>query len=1100
MSKKIWSAPVALVVVLTMALFFGGITVSADEVDSGNCGESATWSLDNNGTLTISGTGEMYDYTWQDTRPWNDSSVTKIVIGEGITGVGNNAFRYMENVTSITFPSSLTSFGDYSFSQTGITELTVPAGIKSLGAGTFNYCTQLEKVTIPSNTALTTIPDGAFCSCAKLTTVIMPDKITSIGEDAFREDITLELSALPANLKTIGRAAFYGCRSLETLNLGSKLEDIGGNAFCECENLQSVTFPNTLKTIGYWAFRETGLTSLSLPSGVTSIGELAFNQCNNLTTIDLSFSGDITIGDSAFSTCEKVESITLKGNITALSNYIFSSNPALTSVSVPDTVTSIGDGAFAGCVALKSFNWPSGLTSVGKGAFNRSGLTAVTIPANVAFGESAFYNCENLSQVTFENGVTSISKEMFNNCSSLKTVTLPESLTTIGEGAFKYSGLTAIDIPAGVKVLSERAFSDCHKLERITLHEGLEKLGNYAFEWCEKVTSIEIPSSCTSIGNRALACTHLESVTLTINDDDKLSPTELFSGCNFLESVTIKGNMTKIPYGMFSGCGSLKTIELPDTITEIGRQAFSYCNSLTNFTIPANVTSIGEEAFRNCISLTALTIPSKVESIENNAFSGSGLTSIVIPDTVTTLGSYMFAECRSLSSVTLPSHMTVIPEYFFSYCYGLKTYSIPSHITGIDSYAFSGSGLTSITIPGTVKTIDASAFEDCDSLLYVEIGEGVETVKNDAFTRCNLIETVVIGSTVTDLDAYAFRYCKNIKTIYCTAAQKQVLESNHPDAEFIIIGNVSNLKTPHLIGHSITLSADIGMNFFIKLPEEYNANNTTVEFTWGEGTDYNTNKSYVHNVKGTLVPVAQHGANYVVTCGVTARAMTDKITMVVKNGTTEILRDEYTIIDYMNTLMASNADYSVKNLVFAMAYYGSGTQDYFRYKEGYDPISMLDTSSMWNDPVINYKNDIIDNYTVDEANMTIRNINGCGLSYYGTSVLCTSQMKLRFYFEVTDEASFQAISGTASLKGVSLKFAEKKVNGQDLVYLETQGLAPGELEQVFELSIGGSVYKYDFKDYIVRVGSVDPRFVDTAKYAYAFSHFANVYKTGAYYV
>ena len=105
---------------------------------------------------------------------------------------------------------------------------------------------------------------------------------------------------------------------------------------------------------------------------------------------------------------------------------------------------------------------------------------------------------------------------------------------------------------------------------------------------------------------------------------------------------------------------------------------------------------------------------------------------------------------------------------------------------------------------------------------------------------------------------------------------------------------------------------------------------------------------------------------------------------------------------------------------------------------------------------------------------------------------------MRFYFEVTDADAFNAISSTASFKGVSLKFVNKKVSGQDLVYIETQGLAPGDLETVFEISIGGNVYRYDFKDYIERVGSVDSRFVDTAKYVYAYSHFARLYKTGEY--
>ena len=1099
--KKIWSAPLALIVVVTMALFFGGITVSADEENS--CGAYATWSYAD-GTLTISGTGATDDYDWENLPPWQNESITKVVIGEGITRVGNYAFRDQRGLTSVELPSTLKSFGNLSFANTGLTEVSIPANLESLGEYTFNGCSALTTVNIPSNTKLTTISKGAFSYCGTLSSINLPDTITSIGDEAFQEDIALAFTALPANLKSIGACAFSDCTGLTTLNLGSKLETIGGNAFYECENLTSVEFPATLKTIDYWAFRETAITELSLPSGVTYIGSGAFNQCHGLTNVNLSFSGNIEIGESAFSNCQNLETFKITGNFTVLSSYMFSGDQKLNSVSIPDSVTTVGNGVFSSCEALKSFTWPSSLTSVGSNVFTYSGLESATVPANVTFDNGTFSNCFSLSQVTIENGVTVITKEMFNNCSALKAVTLPASLTEIREGAFKYSGLKSVDIPASVKVISYRAFADCRQIESITLHEGLERLEDYAFEWCEKLPAIEIPSTCTAIGNRVLACTDIKSVTLTINDDEHLKPTELFSGCNKLESITIKGNMTKIPYGMFYSCGNLKNLTLPDTITEIDRYAFYGCRSLANFTIPADVTTIGEYAFSGCRSITSLTIPSKVTSIGEGAFQQTGLKSIVIPNNVTMMGSYMFSDCGNLTSITLPTNIHAIPGYFFSGCIGLKTYTIPSHITVIDPHAFDNSSLTSITIPGTVQFIGEGAFSESGSLTSVEILDGVIEIDSLAFGSCRLLETVIISGTVTELAADSFRYSNYIKTIYCSQAQKDKIydycTAYNQDLEFIIINSISELNTPHIVGHSITLSADIGMNFFIRLPAEYTASNTTVEFTWGEGVDYNTQKSYVHNVQGTLVPIDQHGANYIVTCGVAARSMCDKITMVVKSGNTVLLTDEYAIITYMNKLWAATNDSRLQSLLLAMAYYGTSSQEYFRYRTYNNPYDLLDTGTLWFNPVENYREKSIEGITADAANMTIRNIasDSLGLKYYGASIQCTSQMKMRFYFEVTDADAFNAISGTASFKGVSLKFVNKKVSGQDLVYIETQGLAPGDLETVFEISIGGNVYKYDFKDYIERVGSVDSRFVDTAKYVYAYSHFARLYKTGEY--
>ena len=182
--KKIWSAPLALIVVVTMALFFGGITVSADEETS--CGANATWSYAD-GTLTISGEGATDDYNWENLPPWKNESITKVVIGEGITRVGDYAFRDQRGLTSVELPSTLKSVGNLSFANTGLTKVSIPANLESLGEYTFNGCSALTTVNIPSNTKLTTISKGAFSYCGKLSSINLPDTITSIGDEAFQE-------------------------------------------------------------------------------------------------------------------------------------------------------------------------------------------------------------------------------------------------------------------------------------------------------------------------------------------------------------------------------------------------------------------------------------------------------------------------------------------------------------------------------------------------------------------------------------------------------------------------------------------------------------------------------------------------------------------------------------------------------------------------------------------------------------------------------------------------------------------------------------------------------------------------------------------------
>ena len=1026
--KKIWSVPVALIVVLTVAFLFRGITVSADTDTSGTCGDNATWTYED-GTLTISGTGSLYSYNVY-SSPWNNyrTYVSDLVIEEGITYFGNRAFLDLENLKTVSFPASLQTISFMAFSE--LSELTT--------------------VTIAEGSAMQSIGNNAFADCTKLQTINLPDTVKYIGDNSF-----------------------YNCKNLVLTSLPANVESIGVSAFEYCTKVAPASFPSTLTVIDDSAFDATGVTSVSLPAGMEYIGKASFTYCENLTSVELVLDGNVEIGINMFGGCENLESVTITGSMSEIPDYMFNNCTSLTTLTLPNTITSIGDSAFVGCSSL-AMTIPSGVTKIGNQAFSGTALTTVNFSKDITYGEKVFAECPNLSTVTIDNGVTAIPAGTFSNCAKLETVTLPDTLTSIGENAFASSGLTAIAIPAGVENIPGNAFNYCSSLEQVTLNEGLVSIGSRAFEFCTSLQSISIPSTVTSYGNRAFACSGLTSITLTLNDTSG-NAESLFSGCNKLKTVVINGNLTTVADGLFYDCSSLTSITLPDTITAIGSMAFENCTSLTSFAIPSTVTRIGARAFYN-----------------------SGITSAVVPDSVTDFGTDVFCECKKLQSAKLPSGLTEIPSNTFASCTSLKTFEFPENITSIGYGAFNNCGLTYLSIPGTVSYIDYGAFRNCKSLSAVEIHEGVQTISESAFDGC-LMETLVLpASCASGLDYYAFTSCSNLKTVYCTSAVKNIVSISNSKANYILIDNADSIIA-RIAGHSITLSADIGVNFYVVLPVEYDSSNTTVEFTWGEGIDANTQQSYVHNVTATLTPVFENGANYVVTCGVAARALGDKITMVVKSGNDVLLTDEYSVIEYINVIDKGSYDVKLHRLVHSLVLYGAGSQFYFDYKtDTYVDTLYTKKYSDYNNEVSTFYGSLYTIEAPDAADMTIETIENddLGLKYYGASVICASQTKMRFYFEVTNVDAFNNFKDSATYKSKSLTFKNATVGGQELVYIETPGLAPGALENVFVISIAQIDYRYDFKDFLRKVMNSDQysKFMSTAMGAYTFSHFSKKFR------
>ena len=541
----------ALMLALCMLTALTAEIFAADIVASGYCGgegdgKNLTWTLDSEGTLTISGKGKMKNYGYY-SDPWVRSSVKCVSIDSGVTCIGDYAFYDCTNLTGVTIPSSMTSIGESAFEFcSSLMSITIPGSVTSIGEGAFSYCRSLTSVTIPNS--VTSIGGSAFSYCYGLTSVTIPNSVTSIGGSAFYDCRSLTSVTIPNGVTSIGGYTFHDCSSLTSVTIPGSVTSIGEGAFSYCRSLTSVTIPNSVTSIGNEAFREcSSLTSITIPSRVTSIGGYTFYDCSSLTSVTLPNSMT-SIGESAFELCSSLTSVTIPNSVTSIGNSTFGGCDSLTSVTIPNSVTSIGEWAFSYCYGLTSVTIPNSVTSIGRSAFSDcSSLTSVTIPNSVtSIGESAFFSCYGLTSVTIPNSVTSIGEWAFSGCRSLTSVTIPSSVTSIGERAFSYcSSLTSITIPSSVTSIGDYAFRECSSLTSITIPNSVTSIGAGTFNRCGNLTRITIPNSITVIGKYAFGnCGSLTSITIprSVTSIDEYA----FNGCSNLESVYFRGNAPSV--------------------------------------------------------------------------------------------------------------------------------------------------------------------------------------------------------------------------------------------------------------------------------------------------------------------------------------------------------------------------------------------------------------------------------------------------------------------------------------------------------------------------------------------------------------------------
>ena len=720
---------------------------------------------------------------------WNCSGLTSVTIPNSVTSISSSAFSGCSGLTGINVEDDNETFDSrkgcnaiiHTSSNTlvsGCKTTIIPNTVTSIGDWAFGWCSDLTSVTIPNS--VTSIGKGAFCNCSGLTSVTIPNSVTSIGDSAFGVCSGLTSVTIGNSVTSIGVGAFSSCSGLTSVTIPNSVTSIGNSAFSSCSGLTSVTIPNSVTSIGDYAFCECyGLASVTIGSGVTSIGNGAFRSCYGLQDVYCYAENVPSTKSSAFNysnyenatlhvpaasieSYKTTEPWSVFGNIVAISTEVDGINYDFDAETKQATVIAKSSGLYSGEVVIPESVEHQGttysVTSIGESAFDDcTGLTSVTIPNSVtSIGDYAFSGCSGLTSVTIPNSVTSIGYMAFYYCYNLTSVTIPNSVTSIGDNAFyECSGLTSVTIPNSVTSIGDYAFCGCYGLTSVTIPNSVTSIGERAFQYCDGLTSVTIPNSVTSIGYAAFGgCDGLTEMKVDANN----SKYDSREGCNAI--IETSSNT------LISGC---QTTVIPNNVTSIGPFAFAYCDGLTSVTIPNSVESIGHAAFAYCWDLTSVTIPNSVTSIEYATFHGcSGLTSVTIGSGVTSIGKWAFYNCINLQDVYCYAENVPSTEsdafYFFYPEYA--TLHVPA--ASIESYKttepWSGFGNIVALTKEYQLTISSVGYATLYLDFNAEIPEGVEayvaTEVVDSRLKMQKVDGVLPANTgviiVADQGTYTF--------------------------------------------------------------------------------------------------------------------------------------------------------------------------------------------------------------------------------------------------------------------------------------------------------------------------------------------------------
>ena len=770
---------------------------------SGTCGENLTWELTDDGTLTISGTGAMDDYTRYRYAPWYAyrSQIDSVMIGEGVTSIGAYAFC----------------------SYTGLTSVIIPAGVTSIGEEAFRGCSSLTSVIIPEG--VTSIEDYAFSSCASLTSVIIPGSVTSFERCAFIGCTGLTSVTIQEGVTSIGYFAFENCTNLTSVTIPDSVTSVRTDAFSGCTSLTKVTYAGTMQQwqgIGYrypavcsdgtiWAWGSCGAQGDNLTWTLTNDWVLTISGTGEMKSF-------VSTNAPWYSYREKITDISMEEGITTIGADAFCDCTGLTAVTIPESVTGIWSGAFYGCTGLTKVTIPAGVTSIVQGAFSGcTSLTKVTYAGTMqqwqamdcrtpaecndgtiwAWGGVGEYTNQTytliddglltiqgsgnmefnyngalipwyefrdqITSVILADGITSIDGKAFKDCVNLTSVTIPESITFIRSSAFYgCTSLASLSIPVGITYIFDSAFANCPALREITFAQPFG-------------SNLTIESSAFSL-DAAVSANITIRVPTRMNINDAIADYD-WAGTG--RTVTYVSTGTELAIG--TGGPYRSEVAVGETIpmlAESCNESVSVSWSVENGTGTASI-----DQFGNLTGLTVGTVMVYAEDADGNEVSCT-VNVVRYVDSVTVLLNGRqdirrlgIGEKLQLSAMLTPTDTTTSGV----------TWSVEdgtgSATVSTSRYEYSPAELTGVTA-GTV-TLIATAKDSRKTEARLELTV-TDTVRSYAVTGGNLyyntetgiitgsdrtvtnvvIPAVIDGVTITGIAPYAFANRESSQPVY----------------------------------------------------------------------------------------------------------------------------------------------------------------------------------------------------------------------------------------------------------------------------------------------------------------------------------------------
>lgn len=628
---------------------------------------------------------------------------------------------------------------------------------------TGHVCGSKQECVIPDTIEgypVTTIGYEAFYNCSCITELTVPGSVTVIEKNAFTFCEKLTELTVSEGVIRIEKDAFFGCDELEQLTLPNSVVFLGDDAFSCCEKLEEVFIPKTLTQMGSGVF--SGCPNMA---GIwveehhpvyksDSLGVCYSKDGTQLLQVPASFSGHFTVPEgvkriapSAFGYCENLTGVTLPDSVTAIGAEAFFDCRNLTDLTIPDSVTDIAINSFTGCQQLQYESYGHAQYIGNENNPYRCllkatdmDITEITIhPQTKIIGRNAFAICDELTQIRIPEGVTHIGAGAFSGIQQLMDLTVADSVISIGDHAFMACPrLSTVTVPKSVVELGQAVFTECKSLTEIRVEpenpsyqsdsagvlyskdgtvlleapalisghypipEGVTAIAPNAFSYCYGLTGVTIPESVTSIGQRAFYfCSGLTEV--TVPEGITAIEEHTFNLCENLVSAILPEGLTAIGKGAFANCSLRKGVELPQSVTTIGASAFSGSYELTDVTVPKNVAHIGYAAFAGCKELMGIWVDSK------NPFYKSDSMGVLYTKDETML---LQAPAGIADAYTVHGNVRYIGPGAFSRCDHIPAITLEEGVMVIErgAFAFFG-GITSVTIPKSVKRIGEAAFE-----------------------------------------------------------------------------------------------------------------------------------------------------------------------------------------------------------------------------------------------------------------------------------------------------------------------------------------------------------------------------------------------------